>query len=115
MSFLEIQQALLIIKLSETSSGNRTLLEQAKAMLATNAFVILDAEKLAFTSFHIGEIINIVRDLEKQWEGLPHALTVINLRPEVRRLFETAKVDKVLPVFRNLSEAMQSILTSNTG
>jgi len=113
--FLEIQRAWLVIKLAETSSGGRTLLEQAKAMLAANAFVIFDAEGLAFTSFQIGEIVNVVRDFKEQWERHPHALGVINLSPPARRVFETTKVDMVLPIFSNLSEAMQRISISNTG
>ena len=115
MRFLEIQQAWLVISLAETSSGDRTLLEQAKAMLAANAFVIFDAEGLAFNSFQIGEILNVVQDFEKRWERHPHALGVINLSPEVRWVFERAKVDEVLPIFSTLSEAMQGISTLNTG
>ena len=113
--FLGIQRAWLVIKLAEASSGDRTLLEQAKAMLAVNAFLILDAEGVVFTSFQIGEIMNVVRDFQEQWGRDPHAVGVINLSPMARRVFETAKVDQVLPVFSNLSEAMQSISTVNTG
>ena len=91
------------------------MLEQAKAMLAANAFVIFDAAGLALNSFQIGEIMNVVRDFEKQWERHSHALVVINLSPEVRWVFETAKMDKVLTVFNNLSEAMQSISATKSG
>ena len=115
MRFLEIQRAWLVIKLAEATSGKRTLLEQAKAMLAVNAYVILDAEGLVFTSFQLGEIMNVVREFQEQWGRDPHALSLINLSPMARRVFETAKVDKVLPIFSNLSEAMRSISIANSG
>ena len=115
MRFLGIQRAWLVIKLAEASSGDLTLLEQAKAMLAVNAFVILDAEGVYFTSFQIGEIMNVVREFQEQWGHDPHAVGVINLSPMARRVFETAKVDQVLPIFSNLSEAMQGISSANTG
>lgn len=106
MKFVQVKQACALIKLEEPSQLGLPLLDQVAPLLEQNAFVILDCEEIELSSLIIGEFINVHRHLKDKWQGRAHGMALVNLSPSARKMFETTKIDKMLPFYNNITDAM---------
>lgn len=106
MKFVQVKQASALFKLEETSHLGLPLLEQVGPLLEQNPFVILDCEGIELSSLIIGEFVNVLRHLNDKWRDRAHGMALVNLSPPARQMFETTKIDQMLPVYNNIPDAM---------
>ena len=106
MKFIQVKQACALFKLDETPHPGLPLLDQVGPLLEQNAFVILDCEEIELSSLIMGEFVNVLRHLEEKWRGRAHGMALVNLSPSARKMFETTKIEQMLPIYNKISDAM---------
>ncbi len=107
MKFIQVKQACALFKLEETPHPGLPLLDLVGPLVEQNAFVILDCEGIELSSLIIGEFVNVLRHLNDKWQDRAHGMALVNLSPPARQMFETTKIDQMLPVYNNIPDAMR--------
>lgn len=105
MKTLNVENAYTLLKISDRSRGTLPLTDQVAPYLGQSPNLILDLGGIQLTSMLIGELLNVHRGFEEQWESHAHRISLVNLTPTSRDVLQRVRLTDYLTICDTLEQA----------
>lgn len=106
MKTLQLEQAHIVLRLTDTELSAQTLSDQTAPFLVQSPNLVLDVRGVQFNSMLIGELVNLYRSFEAQWGERPHRIALVNLSDFSREVFHRAHLDQLFTLADSLGDAL---------
>jgi len=109
MKYAQVVAGCALIKIAETEKNSLTLDEQVMPFLGKKAHLLLDLNDVNVSSTVIGELVNLLTFLRRDFGRENTTICLLNLNEQGVRVLETTKLNKEFVVCENLEQAFQAI------
>lgn len=99
-----------VLRLMVGDQVDNPLSEQGAKAIGQSAFMLLDSTGFFMNSIQIGELVSLATDFNEKWKDRPHRIAIINAAPEAKRAWDTANLDKLMPLFHDYESAVKFLV-----
>ena len=109
MKSIDLEKAITVLKLTETSTSNQTLQEQVAPYFDRSPYIVLDLGNVMLTSMLIGEIINLEEEFRHRWEDSSIKMALANVSDFNHKVLQQVQMHKVLSIHDTISQAIDGM------
>ena len=109
MNYLNFTSAAVALRIAQSDAGQGTLLDQVAPFLTLTPGLILDIEGVLLTSMAIGELVNVVKEYQRQWEDRFYGLFLVHVSDRNWQTLVTAGLTELIRPFPSADAAWHAI------
>lgn len=107
MKFLQVSTRATVLKLTSVDGPTTIMEEQAAPFLTQNPLLVLDVGGLAFSSWEIGELVNLAKRFSAHWDTRVHRIGVVNVSEAALAVFQATRLETIFEKYHSLSDALE--------
>ena len=108
MNYLNSTSAAVALRITQSDAGHGTLLDQAAPFLTLTPGLILDIEGVLLTSMAIGELVNVVKEYQRQWGIRFGGVYLVHVSERNWQTLVTAGLTELIRPFPSADAAWQA-------
>lgn len=108
MKNLTAERSCIVVKLSDLGHSTLPLQEQMRPLVNATPYLVLDADGIQFTSFMLGEMINLYMAFHDRWSGRASTLAIIRAPDVSKQAIRVAKLGDKIMLFDDFESAWRS-------